>query len=521
MNHALLKIVASVALGNVPTGDDATFPVWSGPDATVVHVQAILYSSLLASLLAAFVAMLGKQWLNRYAEVERGSIVERGRHRKRKMDGMVTWKFGLVMECLPLMLQAALLLLGYALSDYLFFINRVVASVVIGFTTFGLLFYLLIVSAATLSYNCPFQTPASVILRLLIRFDSEHEKYLERSGKRVGRIISLMQKRWTRPKFGGPRGFGESGTFDGDIELVTAHSADQPSPLFTRETDWDGYTLDSDCITWMFETPMDTDDSLVIARFIPEIVWHAGIQTTPLDKLYETFFECFDHSYGRPVLKPTFREKAYLSAKALIYMGIQRKCISNESEKPVFESIMNRHQTVGFKHYEGDSDLESALCIIDRIFGGFKNTSRGLKPLFNRLKYHPNTLPNRGGLTSLLNHLTATIPDRLKPFPNELAFVLDTYNCRPTFDDFEPIDWQKFTFTAPHRAWMTHILVYCAWDVTRGDTPFPDGIKKFILHSIQSEPPPPEQILADCLFMIGLALGIKLHIDDLSVVDKR
>jgi len=119
--------------------------------------------------------MLGKQWLNRYAQVGmRGSVIYRSRHRQSKMNGMVTWHFDFVMECLPLMLQAALLL-GFALSSYLFSINRVAASVVIDFTSFGLLFYLLIVSAATLSYNCPFQTPLSLILRFLIRFDNDHK----------------------------------------------------------------------------------------------------------------------------------------------------------------------------------------------------------------------------------------------------------------------------------------------------------------------------------------------------------
>ena len=162
MSYELLKIVANSSLGIVPPSDTTKLPEWEGPDATVVHVQAILYSSLAASLLSAFVAMLGKQWLSRYARVEmRGSVVDRSRHRQRKMNGMDTWHFDLVMECLPLMLQAALLLLGYALSNYLFFINKTVASVLIGFTTAGLLFYLLIVSAATLSYTCPFQTPLS------------------------------------------------------------------------------------------------------------------------------------------------------------------------------------------------------------------------------------------------------------------------------------------------------------------------------------------------------------------------
>ncbi|KAF9789902.1 hypothetical protein BJ322DRAFT_993040, partial [Thelephora terrestris] len=62
MNHSLLKIIASAALGNIPTGADAAFPQWNGPDPTIIRVQAILYSSLFASLLAALFAMLGKQW---------------------------------------------------------------------------------------------------------------------------------------------------------------------------------------------------------------------------------------------------------------------------------------------------------------------------------------------------------------------------------------------------------------------------------------------------------------------------
>jgi hypothetical protein len=45
------------------TNTDTAFTPWGGPDPTVVHVQSILYSSLVASLLAAFIVMLGKQWL--------------------------------------------------------------------------------------------------------------------------------------------------------------------------------------------------------------------------------------------------------------------------------------------------------------------------------------------------------------------------------------------------------------------------------------------------------------------------
>ena len=99
----------------------------------IVQVQAILFASLAASLLSALLAMLGKQWLNRYESVDmRGSAIKRSQNRQRKLDGINDWYFDRVMESLPLMLQAALLLLGCALSRYLWEINTTVALVVLG-----------------------------------------------------------------------------------------------------------------------------------------------------------------------------------------------------------------------------------------------------------------------------------------------------------------------------------------------------------------------------------------------------
>jgi hypothetical protein len=131
-----------------------------------VDVQAILFASLAVSLFSAFLAMLGKQWLNRYDSADmRGTVVERSRNRQRKLDGIIAWYFNNVMELLPLMLQAALLLFGCALSRYLWEVNRTIASVVLGVTSFGALFYLFIVIAGTALENCPYQTPGAHILR--------------------------------------------------------------------------------------------------------------------------------------------------------------------------------------------------------------------------------------------------------------------------------------------------------------------------------------------------------------------
>ena len=62
------------------------------------------------------------------------------------------------------MLQAALLLLGFALSLYFWEINTTIASVVLAFTSFGVLFFLFIVVAGATSVSCSYQTPGAQII---------------------------------------------------------------------------------------------------------------------------------------------------------------------------------------------------------------------------------------------------------------------------------------------------------------------------------------------------------------------
>ena len=163
---ALLRVLIYKIDNTTFGGDIPAVPQWTGPPHTVVHVQAILFASLAVSIFSAFLAMLGMQWLNRYASAEvRGSAIERGQNRQRKLDGIVAWYFDHVMESLPLILQAALLLQGCALSRYLWDIDTTVASVVIGVTSFGVLFYLFIVIAGAASVTCPYQTAGAHVLR--------------------------------------------------------------------------------------------------------------------------------------------------------------------------------------------------------------------------------------------------------------------------------------------------------------------------------------------------------------------
>ena len=298
----------------------------------------------------------------------------------------------------------------------------------------------------------------------MIHFDNEHRKYLERSGKWFGRRLKWFRRvfSWRKnrpgPEADGSRTFGalDGNSSDDRIELTMANPPDQPPPIFRMEIDWEAHRFDSNSIDWTLGMSLDMDVTMAIARVIPEIVWHTGVRAISLERFYDVLLECFDRSSGYPTVKPGFRNMAYLSAKALVHMVIQRKCIGDGPEKTVLETISRRHRLMGPKHYEGDSDLESTIGVIDRVL-----------------------------------------------------------------DDFEPIHWQNFSFTIPHHAWMGHILLYRAWDVLRKGEALPDDIKEFVLYSFRLEPPPPASIVADCLLIIGLLLGIRLHAYDLLVADKR
>ena len=168
-------------------------------------------------------------------------------------------------------------------------------------------------------------------------------------------------------------------------------------------------------------------------------------------------FKCFDLSTGFPVSKPALRDHAYFSAKALTHVAIQHKCFGDVFNRASFKPIPGRHPIMGSTRYEGDPDLEATLGVIDRIFGD---------------------------------------------------------------GDLKPLCWENFRFTIPHHTWMGHVLLYRAWDILGKGGHLPDDIKEFILRSLRLDSPP-TAVVADCLFIIGLVLGIKLHIDDLLVADKR
>ena len=165
---ALLRIILlTLNQSAIPGETPVVPPVQGDPPSEIVTATGLMYASLLISLLAAFVAMLGKQWLNRYLRNSGGSMIERCGDRQRKCDGLEKWPLHLFVESLPVMLQVSLLLLACGLCRHMWSVNTSVAYILITLTSLGVLFYLGIAIAGMSSYACPFQTPASINLRSL------------------------------------------------------------------------------------------------------------------------------------------------------------------------------------------------------------------------------------------------------------------------------------------------------------------------------------------------------------------
>jgi hypothetical protein len=161
-------------------------------------------------------------------------MIERCGDRQRKFDGLEKWPFRFCMESLPIMLQIALLLLTCGLSRYVWSINTSVGRVVLSFTVLGVLFYIAVVVAGTSSYECPFQTPASIGLRHLR--DSKTARRLSarlfpqgssRSPTPFGRLPSgcLFRPFAVRPRRSDTK---SSSPFSGSIELSGTQNRDCP-----------------------------------------------------------------------------------------------------------------------------------------------------------------------------------------------------------------------------------------------------------------------------------------------------
>ncbi|KAJ6476618.1 hypothetical protein DFH09DRAFT_1216341 [Mycena vulgaris] len=134
----------------------------SQPPTIIVAAQSLLYISFSTTLLATLLAVLGKQWLMHYGEAERGL------ERQRKLEGVLKWRFNMVMQMFLLLLQFALFIFAAALAVYLWTVHHTLALIVIVLASVGTIAYVTLLISAIRYPDSPFQTPLARIVKILM-----------------------------------------------------------------------------------------------------------------------------------------------------------------------------------------------------------------------------------------------------------------------------------------------------------------------------------------------------------------
>jgi hypothetical protein len=158
----LIKIIADIpnAANGISDLSSST-----GYPSSIVWMQTLAYASLAFSVLAAFGAVMGKQWLNSYKAARgRGSLEERGLQRQRKLDGLEYWHLQTVLGTFLVLLQISLLLFGLSLSANMWTQQSTISSIIISTTALGILFYVATILISVLHPDSPFQTAGSTLV---------------------------------------------------------------------------------------------------------------------------------------------------------------------------------------------------------------------------------------------------------------------------------------------------------------------------------------------------------------------
>jgi len=424
-------------------------------------------------------------------------MIERCGDRQRKRDGLQKWPFHLFIESLPLMLQAALLLLVCGLCRHMATINATVAIILITLTALGVLFYLGIVVAGTSSYDCPFQTPVSNGLRSSWEKIGPHiistllpvaatgtylykclpwslalnawQHFLEDiflMCRMLHAMYWLPLIEWWHHPHNPPLPITQLTPLEHmpqpaplrhlwweNIQCKILHillclPQSQPLSIIPNTSSWlkpealatlqSANANDVRCVSWILWNITDPEALDAALRLAGVIRWFEdGLDVEPpFDLFITTLKACFDPS-GK--IYPGSRDRAYYSAQAVVWIHIRALCKSAEF-------------VCGFPfpiiHYDGtslDSDLRDLLGVFDCV-----DTSRILAWMYPILpEYTPAYLQWTSNALLHLSWANQTTPD--------------TFNSIGWYLGPEP------KCTIPLNVFLNHLLASCiflGWPIT-------------------------------------------------------
>ncbi|GAB1524378.1 hypothetical protein RhiTH_007532 [Rhizoctonia solani] len=165
--HTLAAILAAVSSGStanssdIPTMDQSEF----SPSSAAIQVNILWFTSLSLSVAVALIAIVAKDWCYQFMATRTGPALVQGRRRQLRWEGIEQWRMREILNVLPLMMHAALLLFAIGLSLYLWDINPQVALPVVVTTVAVGAFYFVTLLLPLFFRYCPFTTgPMKLIL---------------------------------------------------------------------------------------------------------------------------------------------------------------------------------------------------------------------------------------------------------------------------------------------------------------------------------------------------------------------
>ena len=391
----------------------------------------------------------------------RGSVTGRSQNRQRKLDGIITWYFEFMMESIPLVLQSALLLFGCALSRYLWGINRTVASVVLGATSFSIASYTLIVIVGAASASCPYQTPAAHALR---QFSPASPLFI-RNSKFIGLPAiwwgDLMKLKWS--------------SFFMDTLLLPVYLAlaiyllmkamaktfvaipQTVHGWFHRSHRWNPQVeLDVQCITWVLYQSLDKSIHLLALKLLATITTLGNFN--PI--LVST---CFDILMG-----------------SVVVIG-NRVEVAQDSEELVAASALCCLHT--FSH----------LAAMDPASSVLKDVYQSYTRIF----------PSEANFEGIQSYHCFVIIHRMFYPSHKLP-------------QWQTLQWKDYELPSNEHVVLTQLAQF---EYQRKQHEVPRWILRFALHHLSHNPLPPTSIVTSCLSIIAIDLGCTLP--NIATPDER
>ncbi|KAJ7113173.1 hypothetical protein C8R44DRAFT_856153 [Mycena epipterygia] len=415
----------------------------------VVVVQSLLYVSLFTTLLAALLAVLGKQWIMSYeAAGSRGTIAERGLERQRKLDGLRKWKFDAVLQMFPLLLQLALLLFAVALSIYLWMVHVAIAIIVLTLTCLGVAAYVFLVVSAIISPDSPFQTPLAIFLAQVIPITK-----MEEMGYQLRKLVDGLRSTLSRLPCSGtaiPASFASSAPIPAQSG---PESLDPFAHIFLMPP-----SLEVPAVVWVLETSTDPTMISTAAEIAVDLQWPLDLDlTSPMTRLGDIFKSCLQVSFrdGRPVqeVRAGMAQRAINCGRAYCALRLIHRSHRDDALDPVLFWLRGEPMKA-----EINNPAQLALRNVVRIIGEFPELVDDPEtPLHVQWALHviPSLHPDLDVEAKVTHFLDQFQDGRISSL--DLTSFTNYLTCVNTF--FTPLDPQVIT-QINKRRFQYHLLLH-------------------------------------------------------------